>query len=47
MESLQQEHSAPGVKQQLAAMRMLFADGSPGQVLPTNPAAVRDPKHLV
>jgi len=24
MESLQQEHSAPGVKQQLAAMRMLF-----------------------
>jgi len=24
MESLQQEHSAPGVKQQLAAVRMLF-----------------------
>jgi hypothetical protein len=24
MESLQQEHSAPGVKQQLAAVRILF-----------------------
>jgi hypothetical protein len=47
MESLQQEHSAPGVKQQLAAMRMLFGWRITGQVLPTNPAAVRDPKHLV
>jgi site-specific recombinase XerD len=35
---LQQEHSAPGVKQQLAAVRMLFDWLITGQVLPTNPA---------
>ena len=48
IESLQQEHSAPGVKQQLAAVRMLFDWLITGQVLPTNPAAaVRGPKHVV
>jgi site-specific recombinase XerC len=45
---MQQEHSAPGVKQQLAAVRMLFYWLITGQVLPTNPAvAVRGPKHMV
>src|SRR5436190_2984424 len=45
---LQQEHSAPGVKQQLTAVRMLFDWLITGQVLPTNPAAaVRGPKHVV
>ena len=38
-ESLQQKHSAPGVKQQLAAERMLFDWLITGQVLPTIPAA--------
>jgi hypothetical protein len=48
IEQLQQEHSAPGVKQQLAAVRMLFDWLITGQVLPTNPAAaVRGPKHVV
>jgi site-specific recombinase XerD len=48
VEGLQQEHSAPGVKQQLAAVRMLFDWLITGQVLPTNPAAaVRGPKHVV
>jgi hypothetical protein len=48
MEGLQQEHSAPGVKRQLAAVRMLFDWLITGQVLPTNPAAaVRGPKHVV
>jgi site-specific recombinase XerD len=48
IEGLQQEHSAPGVKQQLAAVRMLFDWLVVGQVLPTNPAAaVRGPKHVV
>src|SRR6266850_7254224 len=48
IESLQQEHSAPGVKQQLAAVRMLFDWLITGQALPTNPAAaVRGPKHVV
>jgi len=48
IESLQKEHSAPGVKQQLAAVRMLFDWLITGQVLPTNPAAaVRGPKHVV
>jgi site-specific recombinase XerC len=47
-ESLQQKHSAPGVKQQLAAVRMLFDWLITGQVLPTNPAAaVRGLKHVV
>ena len=48
IEGLQQEHSAPGVKQQLAAVRMLFDWLITGQVAPSNPAsAVRGPKHVV
>ena len=48
MEGLQQ-HPAPGVKQQLAAVRMLLLDWLiTGQVLLTKPAAaVRGPKHVV
>ena len=39
---------APGVKQQLPAVRMLFDWLVTGQVLPMNPAAaVRGPKHVV
>ena len=45
---LREEHSTPGVKQQLAAVRMLFDWLVTGQVLPMNPAAaVRGPKHVV
>jgi site-specific recombinase XerD len=41
-------HSAPDVKQQLAAVRMLFDWLITGQIVPTNPAAaVRGPKHVV
>jgi hypothetical protein len=48
IETLQQTHSAPGVKQQLAAVRMLFDWLIIGQVAPSNPAsAVRGPKHVV
>jgi len=48
VEGLQQDHSAPGVKQQLAAVRMLFDWLITGQVMPSNPAAaVRGPKHVV
>ena len=48
IETLQQTHSAPGVKQQLAAVRMLFDWLITGQVVPVNPAsAVRGPKHVV
>ena len=48
VEQLQEKHSAPGVKQQLAAVRMLFDWLITGQVVPTNPAAaVRGPKHVV
>ena len=48
IESLQQTHAAPTVKQQLAAVRMLFDWLVTGQVVPTNPAAaVRGPKHVV
>ena len=48
IETLQQTHSAPGVKQQLAAVRMLFDWLITGQVVPHNPAsAVRGPKHVV
>ena len=48
IEGLQQTHSAPGVKQQLAAARMLFDWLIIGQVVPFNPAsAVRGPKHVV
>jgi site-specific recombinase XerD len=45
---LQETHGAPGVKQQLAAVRMLFDWLITGQVVPFNPAsAVRGPKHVV
>ena len=48
IEGLQQTHSAPSVKQQLAAVRMLFDWLITGQVVPFNPAsAVRGPKHVV
>jgi integrase len=48
IEGLQQQHSAPGVKQQLAAVRMLSDWLVVGQVVPANPAsAVRGPKHVV
>ena len=48
IEQLQNEVSAPSVKQQLAAVRMLFDWLVIGQVVPTNPAAaVRGPKHVV
>ena len=48
VEELQEKHGAPGVKQQLAAVRMLFDWLITGQVVPTNPAAaVRGPKHVV
>jgi site-specific recombinase XerD len=39
IEVLQQEHSAPGVKQQLAAVQMLFDWMINGQVMHTKPAA--------
>lgn len=41
VKQLQEKHSAPGVKQQLAAVRMLFDWLITGQVVPTNPAAGR------
>jgi site-specific recombinase XerD len=45
---LQENHGAAGVKQQLAAVRMLFDWLVVGQVVPMNPAAaVRGPKHVV
>jgi site-specific recombinase XerD len=48
IETRQQSHSAPDVKQQLAAVRMLFNWLIIGQVVPDNPAAaVRGPKHVV
>jgi site-specific recombinase XerD len=48
IEGLTHTHSAPTVKQQLAAIRMLFDWLVTGQVLPANPAAaVRGPKHVV
>jgi site-specific recombinase XerD len=48
IEALQQTRSPPGVKQQLAAVRMLFDWLITGQVVPVNPAsAVRGPKHVV
>lgn len=48
IEARHQTHSAPDVKQQLAAIRMLFDWLITGQVVPTNPAAaVRGPKHVV
>lgn len=48
VKQLQDKHAAPGVKQQLAAVRMLFDWLVTGQVVPMNPAAaVRGPKHVV
>jgi site-specific recombinase XerD len=48
IECLTQTHTAPTVKQQLAAVRMLFDWLITGQVVPINPAAaVRGPKHVV
>jgi site-specific recombinase XerD len=48
VEQLQETHSAPGAKQQLAAVRMLFDWLIIGQVVAANPAsAVRGPKHVV
>jgi site-specific recombinase XerD len=48
IETRAQTHSAPDVKQQLAAIRMLFDFLITGQILPHNPAAaVRGPKHVV
>ena len=48
IEQLQQRLSAPSVKQQLAALRVLFDWLVVGQVVPTNPASsVRGPKHAV
>jgi site-specific recombinase XerD len=48
VEELGEKHGAPGVKQQLAALRMLFDWLVTGQVVPINPAAaVRGPKYVV
>lgn len=48
LEALQTGSAAPTVKQQLAAVRMLFDWLVIGQVMATNPAAaVRGPKHVV
>src|ERR1700743_1932099 len=48
IEERQQSHSAPDVKQQLAAVRMMFDWLITGQIVPSNPAAaVRGPKHVV
>jgi site-specific recombinase XerD len=48
VEVLKETQSAPGVQQQLAALRMLFDWLVTGQVLPANPAAaVRGPRHVV
>lgn len=48
VEQLQQTVTAPSVKQQLAAVRMLFDWLVVGQVMPANPASsVRGPKHVV
>src|ERR1700735_3545536 len=48
VKELQENHGAPGVKQQLAAVRMLFYWLITVQVVPMNPAAaVRGPKHVV
>jgi site-specific recombinase XerD len=48
VEELGRCHSAPTVKQRLAAIRMMFDWLATGGVLPFNPAsAVRGPKHVV
>jgi site-specific recombinase XerD len=48
VEELGRSHSAPTVKQRLAAIRMMFDWLASGGVLPFNPASVvRGPKHVV
>ncbi len=48
VEDLGHRHSAPTVKQHLAAIRMMFDWLATGGILPFNPAtAVRGPKHVV
>jgi site-specific recombinase XerD len=48
IEGLQARVSAPSVKQQLAAIRMMFDWLVVGQIVPSNPAmSVRGPKHVV
>ena len=48
IEQLGKSHSAPSVKQSLAAIRMLYDWLVVGQVTPANPASVvRGPKHVV
>src|SRR5689334_12804020 len=48
IEQLTASHSAPTVKQHLAAIRMMCDWLVIGQVIPNNPAAsVRGPKHVV
>jgi integrase/recombinase XerD len=48
IEQLGKTHSAPSVKQHLAALRMLFDWLVVGQVVPSNPVSVvRGPKHVV
>jgi site-specific recombinase XerD len=48
VKELREAHSTPRVKQQLAAVRMLFDWLITGQVVPTSPAAsVRGPKYVV
>src|SRR3954447_14787970 len=48
IEQLQTQVSAPSVKQQLAAIRMMFDWLVTGQIVPHNPAsAVRGPKYVV
>ena len=48
IEERHESHSAPDVKQQLAAVRMMFKWLVIGQVVPINPAAdVRGPAHVV
>lgn len=48
IEGLTRTHSAPTVKQQLAALRHLFDWLVVGQIVPDNPAAsVRGPRHVV
>jgi len=48
LEDLGHRHSAPTVKQHLAAIRMMFDWLATGGILPFNPAtAVRGPKHVV
>jgi len=48
IEELQKSLAAPSVKQNLAAIRMLFDYMVVGQVMPFNPASsVRGPKHVV